>query len=221
MNSLRQAAENLREQGYSYGLIQQKLGISRSTMSYWLKDKPFVPNQEVLERIKRGTGAEGVRRHNRRVAEIEELRERGIAELGSLSHRDLWLIGLGLYIGEGAKTTEAVRIVNSDPAVIRLAIRWFKEVCSLKNENLTVSLHIYPDNDVEACKDYWREVTKLPQENFRWISVDRRQNKRAAATGKLSFGTAHITVRANGDSSKGVRLFRKINGWMTGALNQV
>ena len=218
MNQLRAQAEKLREAGYSYAMIRERLGVSLGTMSYWFKDKPFTPNQEVLDRIKLGTGIEGVRRHNKRVKEIDELRQKGIAELGVLSKRDLWLLGIGLYIGEGSKTTEAIRIVNSDPAVIQLAIRWLKDVCGLDDENLTMSLHLYPDNDIEISKDYWRKVTGLPLANFRWVSIDKRDNKRRVAKGKLPFGTAHITVRANGDPEKGVKLFRKINGWIAGAL---
>jgi transcriptional regulator with XRE-family HTH domain len=161
MNQLRQKAEELRKQGYSYALINERLGVSRSTMSYWFKDKPYTPNQEVLDRIKHGTGVEGIRRHNQKVKEISNLRDMGKFELGELSKRDLWLLGIGLYIGEGSKTTEAIRIVNSDPAVVKLAIKWLKDVCGLKDENLTISLHLYPDSDVEACKTYWQGVTEL------------------------------------------------------------
>jgi hypothetical protein len=218
MNKLKERAEKLRAEGYSYAMIRDKLGVSLGTMSYWFKDKPFTPNQEVLDRIKGGTGAYGVQRHNKRVKEIAVLREEGIAELGPLSKRDLWLLGIGLYIGEGSKTTEMIRIVNSDPAVIQLAIRWLKDACGLDDENITISLHLYPDNDIEKSKDYWQKVTCLPRDNFRWVSIDRRDDKRRAAKGKLPFGTAHVTVRANGDPEKGVRLFRKINGWIAGAL---
>lgn len=221
MHKLREEAEKMRAEGYSYNMIKDRLGISLGTMSYWFKDKPFSPNKEVIDRIKGGPGKEGVRRHNRRVKEIADLRALGIAELGELSQRDLWILGIGLYIGEGSKTTEAIRIVNSDPTVIRLAIKWFREGCGLADENLTVSLHLYPDNDIEKSKAYWQQVTQLPRDNFRWVSIDKRDNKRANAKGKLPYGTAHITVRANGNPENGVKLFRRINGWMTGALNQV
>lgn len=221
MNKLRNEAEKLRAEGYSYSLIRQKLGVSLGTMSYWFKDKPFTPNQVVLDRIRHGTGKEGLRRHNRRVKEIAELSDIGTAELGELSKRDLWILGIGLYIGEGSKTTETIRIVNSDPLVIRLAVRWLKDACGVDDDNITVSLHLYPDNDVDTCKVYWQNITNLPLDNFRWVSVVNRENKRKSAKGKLPYGTAHITVRANGDPVKGVRLFRRISGWMTGALNQV
>ncbi|HUB93941.1 MAG TPA: hypothetical protein VMB52_05560 [Verrucomicrobiae bacterium] len=221
MNKLRPQAEELRRQGYSYALIQEKLGVPRSTMHYWFKDMPFTPNPEVIKRMKIGPEKVGERRHIQRLGAIERLKQLGIMEIGELSRRDLFMLGLGFYIGEGAKTTETIRIVNSDPSAVRLAVRWLKEVCQLKEENLTVSLHLYPDNDIQLCKDYWRDITGLPAQSFRWVSIDRRQDKRRLHKGKLPFGTAHITVRANGDHEKGVSLFRRINGWMQGALNQV
>jgi hypothetical protein len=82
-------------------------------------------------------------------------------------------------------------------------------------------LRLYPDNDIDECKQYWQNITDLPLENFRWVSIDSRSNKSRSAKGKLPHGTAHVTVRANGDPDKGVKLYRKLNGWMTGALNQV
>ena len=221
MNKLRAEAEKLRQQGYSYNLIHERLGIAKGTMSYWFKDKPFTPNNEVLERIKNGPGKTGIRRHNQRVKEIQLLKQIGSKELGKLSKRDLWLLGLGIYIGEGAKTTEMIRISNADPAVIRLSVRWLKDACEVTDENLTLRVHIYPDNDPDECIDYWQRVTGISRKNFRKVSVDLRTNKLASRAHKLPYGTAHVTVASNGDPEKGVRLFRRMNGWIAGALNQV
>lgn len=221
MHKLRDEAEKLRDQGYSYALINQKLGISKGTLSYWFKDKPFTPNEEVNDRIKSGPLKVGIKSHNRRVKEINELKDTGAQEVGKLTKRDLWMLGLGLYIGEGSKTVETIRIINSDPKVIATSIRWLKEVCGLANENITIALHIYPDNNEAECKKYWQKVTGLPENNFRKTQVDRRINKKHTKRGKLPYGTAHLTVISNGDPNKGVRLYRKVNGWITGALQQI
>ena len=39
-------------------------------------------------------------------------------ELGIISKRDLFMLGLGLYIGEGAKSISRVSIANSNSAVV-------------------------------------------------------------------------------------------------------
>lgn len=221
MHRLRAEADKLRSEGYSYNLIHEKLGVSRSTMSYWFKDKPFTPNSEVLQRIKVGSAQAGIRHHNKRVQEIKALRERGIKEIGRLTKRDLCMLGLGLYLGEGAKTTESIRIANSDPAVIRLGVKWLKEICGLTDANFSIRLHLYPDNKLEECTRYWQKVTGLSKKNFRKPSIDIRTNKQASHAGRLPYGTAHLSVLSGGDPDKGVRLFRRVNGWITGAMNQV
>ena len=217
MSIVRQKAEILRDQGYSYELIHEKLGIAKGTMSYWFKERPFTPNSEVLSRIKNGPSAGGLKLHNRRVKEITELRELGINEIGKLTKRDLMLLGIGLYIGEGSKTTEAVRISNSNPLVIIVFIRWLTEICGLSIDNITIRLHRYPDNIEKKCIKYWQNVTGIPRSNFRKTQIDQRIKKNLNI-GKLPYGTVHLSVVAKGDSLKGVKLYRKIDGWITGAL---
>ena len=221
MNKLRLDAEKLRDQGYSYGMIHEELGVAKSTMSYWFRDKPFKPNHEVVNRIKYGPIKSGAQRHNKRVENIRELKKLGIEELGVLSKRDLWMLGIGLYIGEGSKTTESIRISNSDPATIVTAIKWFKEVCGLSSENIVITLHLYLENNIQMALDYWQNTTKLPYTSFRKTHIDTRDNKKAFKHGKLPYGTAHLRVISNGDFTKGVVLYRRIAGWMAGSLNQL
>lgn len=221
MNTLRTEAEKLRDGGYSYRMINDALGVPISTMSYWFRDRPFKPNRKVLNRIKYGPIKSGAKRHNQKVKDIERFKRIGSNELGKLSDRDLWMLGIGLYIGEGSKTIESIRIINSDPAVILVGIKWLKKACGLTDQNITIRLHLYPDNDEEKAKSFWQEVTGLPLKNFRKTSIDRRDNKKLSNRRKLPHGTAHISVVSHGDPRKGVMLFRRMNGWIYGALNQV
>ncbi len=221
MNDSRKLAEQLRAEGYSYNMISEKLSISKSTLSEWLKDRPFTPNMQVLERIQYGPMKSGMIKREQRLRGIEVGITRGKAEIGSLSKRDLWMLGLGLYIGEGAKTIESIRISNSDPFVIATSIKWLKEICGLSDNNITIRMHIYPDNDEIAAKKYWKEVTKLPLKNFRTTVIDMRANKNPRLKSKLPYGTVHISVVSDGDREKGVILYRKIQGWVAGAMNLV
>ncbi|HUC96144.1 MAG TPA: helix-turn-helix domain-containing protein, partial [Candidatus Saccharimonadales bacterium] len=124
----KQRAVGLRSKGMSYSLISEQLGVSKSTLSNWLKDLPYTPNEQVLSRISRGQGTYGLRRRQMRIDEISELKAQGITEVGKVSKRDLWMIGLGLWIGEGSKTMEQIRLVNSDPRVVRLFLSWLREI---------------------------------------------------------------------------------------------
>src|SRR3989344_1051907 len=212
----KEKAIKLRDSGYSYKMIGHSLGIPKSTLSNWFKDKPFIPNKEVLNRIQYGPIKSAEKSHNRKVAEIEKLLAVGTKEVGILSKRDLWLLGIGLYIGEGTKTYENVRIVNSDPVIAKLAIKWFKEICHIDNTNITVTLHIYSDNDIKKSIRHWSSVLNLPVSNFRKTQIDLRKGKSTIRTKKLPFGTAHINIIANGNPENGVRLHRKLMGWING-----
>ncbi len=221
MNQLKIEAQKLRDTGYSYNMINAKLGVAKSTLSNWFKDRPFAPNQEVLQRIQYGPIVSGERAHNRRVKEIQTMRGVGIREIGKLSKRDLWLLGLGLYIGEGNKSHETTCIVNSDPNVIKLAVKWFKEICGLEDKNITVTIHLYPDNNIWECFKFWSKITGLPTENFRKVQIDTRTKKLKIKSRKLPYGTAHIRAVSKGNPERGVKLYRRLGGWIEGSLSQI
>ena len=219
-NYFKDEAVKLRDRGYSYNMINRNLNIAKSTLSNWFKNRPFKPNKDVLERIQYGPIKSAQKSHNKKVLEIKELNRLGAKEIGKLNKRDLWILGVGLYIGEGTKTYENVRIINSDPNVIRLGLRWFREICNLRNTNITVTLHLYPDNNIKKSIKFWKKVTNLPLKNFRKIQIDARKNKSFLKSKKLPFGTAHINIICKGNPNYGVRLHRKIMGWISGVFSQ-
>jgi len=212
-------AVRLREAGYSYAMIKDELGISLSTLSSWFKDKPFTPSPVVRKRIRTGQYSYEKQKKKQRVIEINRLKAVGIREVGVLSKRDIWMIGLGLWMGEGSKTTEQLRLANSDPQVIILWICWLKEICGFRETDIFLTLHLYNDSDEEACKNYWRKVTGIENIRFGKTQVDKRQTKQKSKHGKLPYGTVHVSTRSGGDKDKGVRLYRRFKGWISAILD--
>ncbi len=221
MTSIKDQAIKLRDEGYSYKMIGEKLGLSLSTMSYWFKGRPYSPNAEVIDRIRSAPEKGAEIRRNSRILHRERMIQQGIVEVGNINRRDLMMLGIGLYIGEGAKSIESVRIMNSDPLVIKLSIRWLKEVCGLGDDNIMISMFLYPDTDENMCMAYWQRITGLPMSNFRKTSIDRRLDKRKQAKGKLPYGTVQLRVNSNGNREHGVTLFRRIMGWTAGVLGEL
>lgn len=127
--------------------------------------------------------------------------------------RDLWMLGLGLYIGEGSKSNSQVRFVNSDARTVKIMIRWFTEIINLKTQNIRPSIHIYPDTDELAAKKYWSKIINIPISEFAKTQVDTRKNKSSKRHNTLPYGTIHLTVAARGNPKFGVFLFRKIMFW--------
>ena len=214
-------AIQLRRRGYSYNLIREQVSVSKSTLTLWLKDIPYSPNHIVQNRIKRASDLLSAAQNKQRVKSISHARAEALNEMRHLSKRDLWMLGLGLYIGEGSKTTGSVGFVNSDPKAILLIVSWLREVIGISNDNFSLFLHIYPDNDEQEAKEYWSKLTKIPLTRFNKTSIDCRTNKSKRKRNMLKYGTLHLRVRAHGESKYGVFLFRKIMFWTEEALKKL
>ena len=131
-------------------------------------------------------------------------------DIGLITKRDLLMFGLGLCLGEGSKAYESVVIVNADPRVIRLAIAWFRITYGLSTKNFTLTIHMYPDNEVDKTHSFWLKQTGLPTKQLRKTQIDRRENKRPIKHGKLPYGTAHLRIVASGNKRFGKSLHPQI-----------
>ncbi|MCX6712890.1 MAG: hypothetical protein NTY66_01645 [Candidatus Vogelbacteria bacterium] len=207
---LKNRAIELRKNGCSYTDIKRELNVSKSTLTLWLRSVPYKPNEIVLKRFEHARELSSLARTRIRIeSETNALiaAEKDVG--GKMSERELFFLGLGLYMGEGSKTP-MVRVVNSDLEVVKLAIIWLKKVYGLRNSNISIRIHLYPDSDIEKCLDYWAKNTGIPRSQFHKTSIDRRTGKMKNHQGKLPYGTAHLTAKCCGDKSLGVFLHRRI-----------
>lgn len=218
--SIKEKAINFRRRGYSYGMISQELGLAKSTISGWLREIPYEANNEVIKRIGLARARSAQNRHEIKIQSIKKAKLEASQEIGRITKRDLFFLGLGLYLGEGSKLHENIRIINSDPEIICLAIKWFRKNCGLKDENLIISIHIYPDLDEKEVKNYWSNITSIPLAQFRKTQIDIRTNKTTKKRHKLPYGTAHLRIISRGKTKFGVFLHRKIIGWIEEVIKQ-
>ena len=217
--SIKAKAIELRRQGYSYNYIKNKVGLSsKGTLHAWLSVIPYIPNKETIERIGKARAASSLAKHQIKIASLSAAYQQARKDIRSLKKRDIFMLGIGLYTGEGSKTGDIVRIINSDSRIIKFAIRWFMEACSVKKDNFRIRLHLYPDNDIKNCLKYWSKVTSIPLSQFQRVQIDLRTDKKKVNRRKLPYGTAHLSVKSNGRKDLGVFLARRINGWIDRVL---
>lgn len=213
----KEKALQLRKAGYSYSYISAKTGLSKSTLSYQLASVPYKPNKETIAAIGAARAQSGFAKANAKQQSLTDAKKLAKKDIGILTKRDLFMLGLGVYIGEGSKTQDIIRIVNSDYRVIKLFIKW---LCSLgfTQKNFSIRIHLYPDSDVKEAEAYWTKVTSLPPEQFQKACIDRRVNKDRKRSGTHVHGTAHVTVCSNGVKALGVIFSRRIGAWMKEVL---
>jgi len=212
--SLKDEAVNYRKRGYSYNMISREMGLAKSTLSDWLREIPYKPNKEVIKRIGLARMKSANFRHNQRMVDIVAMKKLAKRDIGKLTKRDLWLLGIGIYLGEGSKLYEHIRVINSDPGIIKITMRWFREICGLCDENFSLRDYTYPDNNVKETIKYWSKITGISQKQFKTTQIDRRNNKSGKKKRKLPYGTLHIQIRSCGKKELGRSLHRRIMGWI-------
>lgn len=213
-------ALKLRKRGESINEISEKLNIPKSTIAVWCRNIQLGPKQikRLVERIKSGSykgRAKFLRRlRSERIKEIAILRMQGIREIGRLSKRDLLIAGVAMYWSEGYTYLggNQVGFTNSDPKMILLTLKWFKDVCLVKKDNiiLQVKINKIHQKRVKEIENYWSKITKIPLSQFNKTVLIKIKNKKVYPNPESHFGTLRITVR------RGTRLRRKINGWIEG-----
>lgn len=207
---LRNKAISLRKKGYSYNLIKSRVPVSKSTLTNWLQEIPYTPNKIVRDRIAKNLLKFVLRTTRRRLKSIKAIRHEMKKKVAVPSERDLFMFGLGVYLGEGTKTFSIMRIINADPRVIRLSIIWLQKVFKVPKENFVLRVFLYPDSNVKKVFNYWSRITGLSKKQFYKPQIDIRTNKSGKKHNKLPYGTAHIGVKSFDKAEFGVQLQRRI-----------
>jgi Homeodomain-like domain len=219
-DDLRAKARDLREQGWGYNQIAAELGVSKSSISLWVRDLPRPPRLSYEECRKRA--AEGVRRYwdaerPLREAEREAVRAAAAARIGELSDREILIAGAIAYWCEGAKNkpdrrVDRVEFINSDPELIKFFLR-FLDAAGVSRAALIYRVLIHESADAEAAQRFWLDVTQADQAQFRGPTLKRHNPKTVRKnTGDGYHGCLRVVVR------KSTGLYRQIEGWVRAAV---
>jgi hypothetical protein len=157
-----QVARALRAQSRTLNEIATELGVSKSSVSLWVRDVEFVPRP-------RNRGHPAGPFHPMRVkkaAEIARCRSEADAFIGAVSDRDLTMFALALYAGEGSKRDGSLVFANSDPILMRIFVTWLRSELSVEESRLRMKLYLHADLDLEAAIGFWHGVTGVPRSQF-------------------------------------------------------
>jgi len=110
------------------------------------------------------------------------------------SKRELFLSGLFLYWGEGAKTKSIVWISNTDPAVIRAFMRWAQAALEVNTEKIIIRLHLYKDMDVAKETKFWSNALALEAAQFRRPYIKASTLKSLTYKGGFGHGTCNAMI---------------------------
>ena len=92
---------------------------------------------------------------NRRLRQERKLMIRGIREVGKLSRRERFLVGIALYAADGSKTAHTVQFTNSDPQMIKFMVGWMREFLKIDEKRLRGSIWIHLNQQEEKARFFW------------------------------------------------------------------
>jgi hypothetical protein len=159
----RQQARQLRRTGLPLAEIAARVGVSKSSVSLWVRDVPF---EAPVVRPSRGRRRDPNALQRRKQGEIERLLEEGRVRIGRLSEREFLVAGVALYAGEGAKRDGNVLFANSDPRMVVFFCSWLRHFFEVDESRLRVRLYLHQGLDLGAAIAFWSELTGIPASQF-------------------------------------------------------
>ncbi|MGW2511147.1 hypothetical protein ACWC0A_17270 [Streptomyces scopuliridis] len=216
-DDLREKARELRLKGLTYDQIQLELGCSKSSISLWVRDLPKPERREPAEQAKLAAR----KRWDHELAVRDEKRQQtkaaAAAEVGAMSDRELFLLGVGLYWAEGTKDKpydrrETVIFVNSDVGMIQVYLAWL-DLLGVERDRVRYRVMIHESADAEAAEEYWADQVRADVSTFQKTTLKKHNPKTVRKNvGETYRGCLVIRV------AQGAELYRRIEGWWYGIV---
>ena len=171
----------MRAEGRSYREIQEVVGVSKGTLSLWLRDVELTEEQRRALTV-RGPEATAARHAaNRALAARRRAHVRAQAreQIAELSESELFVAGVVAYWAEGSKNKpwrhgQSVQFMNSDPAMIRLFLAWLRLV-GVACERLIFRLHIHESAAAAEAIEFWSHIVDAPESQFSKPTIKRHK----------------------------------------------
>ena len=158
----RARARELRAQSWTLREIADELGVAKGSVSVWVRDADFEPRP-------RTRGHPAGPKHPMRLkkeAELERCRVEAETWAAELTERDLEMFALGLYAGEGSKTDGEVAMANTNPAYVRVFVRWLRRRFDIDERRMRCVLYLHEGLDIDAATAFWSDELGIPTSQF-------------------------------------------------------
>ena len=209
-NNPKDFAIELRKGGYSYSEIKKFCPVPKSTLSYWFRGIKLSEPQLSRLKKKRIEGAQkGSKSKVLKTSKaVQEILKSSAKDIGKISKRELWLMGVVLYWRErllnknDEDLKKGIRFTSSDPHLISFFLKWLNDVGGIKNEEISFDIFIEKDNQnlLNEAVNYWAGITGFSKANFSRYYILKKSKR----------SLLRIRVRASS------MLARQISGWAKG-----
>ena len=170
------AALKLRRQGWSIKDIAKDLQVSPGSVSLWCQNISLTKSQKALLKEKQNLAGQRGRQmgadmnREKRIRAMSSAQQQAESDIKSISIRELFFIGLGIYWGEGVKSRSGqATVVNSDPRILKVMMKWFSDCLSVPRSEFRpyVYISILHREREEIIMRHWEHTLKLARAQFK------------------------------------------------------
>ena len=191
-----------------------RIGCIASGLSKYQKQRL---TEKKLAAIRKGAAA----KRAQRIALTEKIMTAAMKDIGLITRRELWLMGIMLYWAEGSKEKSyrpgsRVEFTNMDPAMVHFFIYWLEKTFQIHKTDLTFEIYIH-ETHRHRVKDiiaFWSKNIAVAPHYFSRIYFKKANIKTNRKNiDETYFGVLKIRVRCS------TALNRRIAGWTQGVVN--
>lgn len=188
-----------RDEGLSINDICNKLHVSKSSVSYWVRDIILTDDQVVKLKNKNPIFNNQIRARNalskKRLSIRASYQEEG-KQLAKLNE-PLHIIGCILYWGEGAKDRNSCVIVNTDSNLL-LKFKQFLEYYFPKS-NIKIKINCYqqPTLNQIDIENYWLNLLKLDRSKLNKTQFNNKPRSANKLSTNLKYPYGMCTIIVN------------------------
>jgi len=204
---IKNRAKTLRKSGKGIYDIARILGLNPTTISYWCRDIEL--SESLIRKIKyigmkkasAGMLLYTEKQRKSRIKRILGEKGEGAMSAGNLSQRDVFMLGLGLYWGDGYKESNAeLGFTNSNIRVMQFYLRWLVLQGVMKKDlifRLTIN-EIFRSQE-NRIKNLWIHNLKISSSQFSVTTFIKTKLKKAITTKRNTYaGVLRVKVRRGG-----------------------
>jgi len=201
---IKKQAKLFRKKGKSIYEIARIMDLRPTTISYWCKDiklSDFLIRKISNEGKKKARMAMLVYTEKQRMERLHRQateREIGRKWLGRLSRRDLTMVGLGLYWGEGYKGSNGeLGFTNSNPDIIHFCLNWLA-IFDISKKDLIFHLTINAifTGQEKRLKRFWFTKLGVTENQFTKTTLIKSALKKADTSRRNTYrGILRVKVR--------------------------
>lgn len=199
---LREQAVNLRlSDELSYGEIQKRLKVSKSTLSYWLRDLPLSKGK-ILELRRsgwnKGEASREIFRATMREKQLcreDATYQRYLEKFSNPSESIDFVAGLMLYASEGNKKDRyRIALANTDLSIIKFFVGWLHKYLYVEKSEMKIELHLYGNMDILSEEQYWYQSLCFERSQLYKTQIKELKKSSFSYKDSLRHGTCSIMV---------------------------